>query len=59
MKGNKAVNKLKFPPVRLKILEKTYPLAELDPKTNELRKGGTLEVWKLDDGRYLTEVRRD
>lgn len=59
MKGIKAVNKLKLPPVRLKFLEKTYPLVKMDPKTNELKEGGTLEVWKTEDGRYLTEVRHD
>ena len=59
MKGIKAVNKLKLPPVRLRFLEKTYPLSKLDPKTHELRKDGVLEVWKLEDGRYMTEVRHD
>jgi hypothetical protein len=53
------MNKLKFDPVRLRFLEKTYPLAKLDPKTHELKKGGVLEVWKLEDGRYMTEVRHD
>lgn len=53
------MNKFKFEPVRLRFLEKTYPLAKLDPETHELEKGGTLEVWKTEDGRYLTEVRHD
>jgi len=53
------MNKLKFDPVRLRFLEKTYPLAKLDPETHKLKKGGVLEVWKLNNGRYMTEVRHD
>ena len=53
------MNKLKFDPVRLRFLEKTYPLAKLDTKNHELKKDGVLEVWKLEDGRYMTEARHD
>ena len=66
------MNKLKFDPVRLRFLEKTYPITVLRPglsklqlfkslffSTSNLFMEAKVLIWKTEDGEILTEVRHD
>ncbi len=52
------MNKLKFDPVRLRFLEKTYPITVFHPVLRQSIKAKVL-IWKTEDGEILTEVRHD